>query len=249
MTKKILIILLFLLLPNASSIAFDWVIDQKILFQFEEMLYSNWEGTGFNYVAGSIRYLGNYNNMSDDSTFKFINNAEAAIGTAYNATDKWKIQEDKISANSSANQKLVNDFYFNGTADLKSRFDLSSAYLLGALGMNFIRGELSIQENPMTIRAAFIRNTERSFEFGNYFRISWKGLLDTNIAMTIKIENFYRYGQIFWKESYWNLETMTSFKVNKIISSHIIINALLDTKQSKKLQAYEKITIGLTWIL
>lgn len=225
----------------------NWVIDQRVLFQFEKMLYNNWEGTGYNYVATSVRFLGNYNTMSDDYTFKFINNAEAAIGITYNANDKWKIQEDKISASSSANQKFTSDFNFNGTADLKSYFDLSSAYLLGALGMSFIRGELSIQNNPITFRASFIRNEENTFEFGNYFKVGWKGLLDTNITLGVKVENFYRYGKIFWKESYWNLETMTSFQINKLFSSHIILNALLDTKQSKKLQAYEKLTIGFTW--
>ena len=257
-TKNLFI--LFLLLSSNFLFCSDWVIDQKVLLQFEEMLYNNWEGTGSNYVAGSVRFIGSYNNMSDDSTFKHLNNVEAAIGTAYNSTDKWKPQEDKISANSSANQKFSDNFYFNGTADLKSRFDLSATYLLAALGISSIKGELSIQENPITIRASFIRTEgtfdfggnfriklENSIDFGNYFKIAWKGKLDTNITAAVKLENFYKYGQIFWKESFWNLETMASFQISKLISSHVILNALYDTKQSKKLQAFEKITIGFTW--
>ena len=229
--------------------AFEWNIDQRVLFQFEKMLYSNWEGAGSNYVAGAIRFIGHYDKISDDSTFRLLNNAEAAIGTAYNSTDKWKVQEDKISANSSANQKLVNNFNFNGTADLKSRFDLHSTYLLAALGVSFIKGELVIQDNPITARATFIMDERSEFEFGNYFRLSWKGLLDTNIMLTVKLENFYKYGQKFWKESFWNLEAMTSFQINKIITTHIILHTLFDLKQSKKLQAFEKLTIGVTWSL
>ena len=242
---------LLLLLTNLYSYAFtyDWNTDQRVLFQFEKMLYSNWEGTGFNYASSSVRYLGNFNQISDDSTFRFINNAEAAIGVGYNSADNFKIQENRISATSSANQKFLNDFNFNGTADLKSVFDLKSTYLLGAIGVSFIKGELQIQENPFTIRASFIRGAERTFEFGNYFRVSWKGDLDTNISMTFKVENFYKYGQVFWKESFWNLETMTSFQINRTFTCHLIVRALLDTKQSKKLQAYEKMTIGFTWRL
>ncbi|MCL2039341.1 MAG: DUF3078 domain-containing protein [Bacteroidetes bacterium] len=260
MIKTKILIFSFLLLNSGFLFCFDWIIDQKVLIQFEEMLYNNWEGTGSNYVSGSVRFIGSYNNMSDDSTFKLINNVEAAIGTAYNSTDKWMTQEDKISANSSANQKLLDNFYFNGTADLKSRFDLSSTYLLAALGINFISGDLSIQNNPITLRSSFIRTEgtfdfggnfriklENSIEFGNYFKIAWKGNLDTNITAAVKLENFYKYGQAFLKESFWNLETMTSFQINKLISSHLIINALYDAKQSKKLQAFEKITIGFTW--
>ena len=74
-------------------------------------------------------------------------------------------------------------------------------------------------------------------------------LLDTNITLAVKLENFYRYGYSFWNEAYWNLETMTSFQINKLITSHLIVNALYDIKQSKRLQAFEKITIGFTWKL
>ena len=264
MIKTNLLIFLLLLLSISNSFLFcnNWVIEQKVLLQFEEMLYSNWEGTGSNYFSGAVRFIGSYNDISNDSTFKVLNNIEAAIGTAYNTTDKWMTQEDKISANSSVNQKFLDDFYFNGTVDLKSRFDLSSSYLLAALGINFISGELSIQDNPITIRTAFIRTEgtfdfggnfriklENSIEFGNYFKIAWKGKLDTNITTAVKLENFYKYGQTFLKDSFWNLETMTSFQISKLISSHIIVNALYDTKQSKKLQAFEKITIGFTWKL
>jgi len=220
-----------------------------ILFQFEEMLYNNWEGDGFNYVSGSFRYMGHHNRVSEDSTFRWLNNAKAIIGTAYNTADKWKIQENRISATSSANQNLFSNFNFNGTADLKSRFDLDANYLLGALGASFIKGELVIQDNPITLRASFLKNERRTLEFGNYFRIAWRGALDTNISMTVRLENFYRYGHSFWRESYWNLETMTSFQISRIVTSHIILCALYDLNQSKKLQAYQKITLGLTWKL
>jgi hypothetical protein len=249
MSKKIFLILSFFSLTTTFSFSSDWILEQKVLFQFEEMLYSNWVGTGFNYVSGSARYVGSYNRTSDDSTFKFINNVDGSFGMGYNTTDNWKVMEDKINLNSSVNKKIFTSFNFNGTADLKTHFDLSSAYLLGALGASFIEDNFSVQDNPITVRASFITNTENSFEFGNYFKLLYKTLLDSNITMTIKLENFYRYGQIFWKESFWNLETMTSFQINKLISSHIIVNALFDIKQSKKLQAWEKITIGFTWKL
>jgi hypothetical protein len=230
--------------------------EQKILFQFEGMMYQNWEGSGFNYVAGSFRYIGNYNQTSEDSTFRWRNNAEAIIGTAYNSTDKWKLQENRISATSSANQKFFSDsksflnhLNINGTADLKSRFDLEANYLLAALGASFIKGELVIQNNPITLRTSLLKNEKSSFEFGNYFRIAWKGAIDTNITTTIKLENFYKYGHSFWRESYWNLETMTSFQISKIVTSHIVLCALYDLNQSKKLQAYQKITLGFTWKL
>jgi len=223
--------------------------DQRILFQFEEMLYNNWEGDGFNYVAGSLRYIGRYNRTSVDSAFRWLNNAEAVIGTAYNSTDKWGIQENKISATSSANQQFFRHLNFNGTADLKSRFDLSANYLLGALGASFIKGELVIQENPITLRATFPKNQRSSLKFGNYFRVAWKGTLDDNITQTVRLENFYEYGTVFWKESYWNFESMTSFQINRIITSHIILCALLDLNQSKKLQSYQKVTIGFSWTL
>ena len=249
MLQKIIITILCLLSTISISFSNIWNVDQKVLFQFEEMLYNNWEGDGFNYVSGSIRYIGNFNLTSSDSTFKLLNNADMVLGTTYNSTDKWKIQENKISANASANQKLLNDLNFNGTADLKSYFDLTSTYLLGALGVSFIRSNISIQENPMTLRAGFFKNEKPTFEFGNYVKLTWKGSLDTNITMTIKLENFYKYGQIFLKESYWNLDAMCSFQISKIISSHIVLHTLYDINESKKLQAFEKITIGFTWNL
>jgi len=247
--KKPLIFLYFFLLTSVAAFSSGWTINQKVLFQFEQMLFSNWEGTGTNYFAGSTRYIGNFNHLSSDSLFKLLNNAEAVIGIGYNATDSWKVQEDKISAYSSANHKLVDNINFNGTADLKTYFNMTSAYLLTAIGVSFIEGSLSIQDNPITARASFIKNERPVYEFGNYFKLSWKGTLDTNISLTVKLENFYKYGDVFWKEAYWNLEALTTFQINKLISSHLVINALYDTKQSKKLQAFEKITIGFTWIL
>ena len=248
MKIKLLIISLFIL-TNTQLIANEWNKEQKVLFQFEEMFHSNWEGDGFNYAASSARYIGIFNTISDDSTFKLLNNVEAVLGVAYNSTDEFKIQENKIAANSSANHKFLNNFNFNGTADLKSRFDFNSNYLLGAIGISFIEDGLSIQENPITLRASFIKNEKASLEFGNYFKLAWKGNLDTNITLTLKLENFYKYGHSFWNESYWNLESMASFQISKIITSHIVLQALYDLKQSKKLQAFEKITIGFTWKL
>jgi len=255
-TITLLLFAITQLFANApDTVLIDTVIksnintEQKILFQFEGMLHNNWEGDGFDYVAGSFRYIGHYNKTSVDSTFRWLNNAEAIIGTAYNSTDKFKIQENRISATSSANQNFFNNFNFNGTADLKSRFDLKANYLLAALGASFIKGDLVIQDNPITVRASLIKDGKRSLEFGNYFRAAWKGALDTNVTMSVKLENFYKYGHSFWNESYWNLETMTSFQISKIVTSHIVLCALYDSNKSKKLQAYQKITVGLTWKL
>jgi len=242
------LIIIFLFLSE-NVLAEEFKIEQKILFQFEEMLYNNWEGTGFNYVSGSARFIGDYRKNSDDSTFKIINHVEGALGVAYNETDKWKIQEDKISATSSLNQKLTGDLFANGTADLKTQFLWESAYLLGAIGVSYIHKNLTIQENPFTIRWVVSKNDSPKWEYGNYFRLTWKDKLDTNITLAVKLENFYQYGNVWLKESYWNMESIMTFQINKIISSHLIVNLLLDPVQSKRLQAWEKITIGITWQL
>ena len=242
-------ILLFFSLHNIYLNSEDWKMDQKVLLQFEEMLYSNWEGTGFNYASGSVRFLGEYKWLSDDSIFKIIHNVDASMGTAYNENDKWIIQEDKLNANSSYNNKILPGLNLNGTMDLKTQFVFKTAAVMGAFGASYIVNAISVQENPATVRWVISKDEKTRFEFGNFFKVTWKGKLDTNISMSVRLENFYEYGKVWMKESFWNAELLTSFQINKFITSHIVFNLLYDPAQSKKLQAWQKITIGLTYTI
>lgn len=254
-----------------------WTNDMKVQLNLEEGAYSNWINSGLNYLSTGIYLMGRWNYKSTDTKLQFLNSLDALIGTRYQeeSTDGWRKTDDRIQFSSSGNYKVYSYLNANLTADLRSYFmtmhtkdstivlpdtsytrsDTNYTFLdpttiMLAMGVNFIKDKLNIQFNPISERLiVYTGATPNEHQFGSYFKMTYSTNLDSNITFAGRLENFYQYGKRFTKESFWNLELRFDGKINKWLSAGLVIEELLDTKQSMKLQSREKITLGVTYYL
>ena len=241
----------------------------------------NWSAGGESSVAfnGLLSVFANYK----DTTSEWDNSLDIGYGLLQQGKDGFVKTDDRFDLLSKYGVKAFSDFNYAVLMNFKTQFApgyqfpndsvkisnfMAPAYLLGAIGLNYVpntyfnaflapfTGKLTIlNDNDLSAQGAYgvTPGKKLKAEFGGYARLvytrsDFKSLFLKNVALTSKLDLFTNYLDKP-QNIVFNWENMLSFNVNKFISfninTHLMYDANIKYKGEKaKLQFKEIVGLG-----
>jgi len=244
----------------------------------------NWSAGGESSVAfnGLMSVFANYK----DTTSQWDNSLDVGYGLLQQGKDRFVKTDDRFDLLSKYGVKAFSDFNYTILMNFKTQFApgyqfpndsvkisnfMAPAYLLGAVGLNYvpntyfnaflapITGKLTIlNDNDLSAQGAYGVTPGKKLkgEFGGYARIiytrsDFKSQFLKNVAVTSKLDLFTNYLDKP-QNIVFNWENMLAFNVNKYISfninTHLMYDANIKYKGEKARLQFKEI-IGLGFLL
>jgi len=244
----------------------------------------NWSAGGESSVAfnGLMSVFANYK----DTTSQWDNSLDIGYGLLQQGKNKFVKTDDRFDLLSKYGVKAFSDFNYTILMNFKTQFApgyqfpndsvkisnfMAPAYLLGAVGLNYvpntyfnaffapITGKLTIlNDNDLSAQGAYGVTPGKKLkgEFGGYARIiytrsDFKSQFLKNVAVTSKLDLFTNYLDKP-QNIVFNWENMLAFNVNKYISfninTHLMYDANIKYKGEKARLQFKEI-IGLGFLL
>ncbi len=180
--------------------------------------------------------------------------------------------DDKLNFTSSYSRKAFENFNYNATFDFRSQFSetykddsiltaniFAPAYLLTAIGMTYENKGFAALVAPITGKITLVTDERLSaqgvyglqpgekslWEFGAYSKLTFSSGIVTNVSLDTKLEFFYDYASILFKDTYINWEVLINMKVNKYLSAFFAMQTIYDNKVTQDIQFKEKLGLML----
>jgi hypothetical protein len=232
-----------------------WKTETNLTIAFSQVSLTNWAAGGQNSMSVNSRFNGFYNYKKN--RLAWDNQVDLGYGLLKQGETIWQKTDDRFELLSKVGYRFSEVLNGAALASFKTQFTpgyskpidgvkisdlLSPAYFLGAIGVDYKKGEtLSLFASPITTKMTFVMDDSLSLagaygvtpgekfraELGGYVRMVLKHDLMKNVGFQTNIDLFSN----FLKDPQFvdvSWEVLVLMKINKFLSANINTHLIYD---------------------